>query len=87
MIPSTASAFISYELEPLELQSAYTFSAVQLAGIQNLIAQAAEEVLQIPLDVIDTSIPDIKKRAYLQGQIYILRHLLSLNATFSAPNS
>lgn len=73
------STFISYELTPVEQVGAYTFTGLQKAGIQNLLSAAAEEFMQKPIDEDDTSIPAIKRKAYLQGQIAILKHLLELH--------
>lgn len=84
MIPSTDSAFVTYNFEPLELSAAYTYSDLQLAGIQNQIASAAEEVLKIPLDVDDSEVVHAKRRAYMQGQIDALKHLLSMHRAFNS---
>lgn len=84
MTPSTTSSFLTYSLEALELQSAYTYSDLQMAGIQNQIAAAAEEILKIPLDVDDSAVQHAKRRAYLQGQIDALKHLLSLHTAFTS---
>lgn len=83
MTPSTDSSFLAFELEPHEMAAAYTFSPLQAVGIQNLIAAAAEEVLAIQLDADETSIPMLKRRAYLQGQVAILKHLLKLHDGYS----
>lgn len=77
------STFVSYELTPAEQVGAYTFTGLQKAGLQNLLSAAAEEYLSKPLDEDDTSIPAIKRKAYLQGQIAILKHLLQLNESLS----
>lgn len=83
MIPSTESSFLSFSMEPVELSAAYTYSAVQIAGIRNLIAAAAEEVLRIPLDADDGEVAHGKRRAYLQGQIAILKHLLQQHDAYT----
>lgn len=83
MKPSTSSAFLKYDLDPQEVLAAYTYSDMQVAGIQNQISEAAEAILKLPLSEDDTQIANIKRRAYLQGQLEILRYLLSLHQTFS----
>lgn len=83
MKPSLKSSFIAYELEEKEQLAAYNFTSLQLAGIQNLLAAAAEEIINPPLDMDDESLPAIKKRAYLQGQVAILKHLLEMHEAFS----
>lgn len=79
MVPSNLSSFICYELDPTEEAHAYTYTHLQIAGIQNQIAAAAEEMLRTPLDLDETSIEAIKKRSYLKGQIVALKHLLALH--------
>lgn len=77
------SSFVSYELTPSEQVGAYSFTGLQKAGLQNLLSAAAEEYLSKPLDEDDTSIQAIKRKAYLQGQIAILKHLLELSDNLS----
>lgn len=86
MTPSIGSSFLAFELEPHEQKQAYTFSALQAIGIQNLIADAAEEALAIQLNSDDLTIEMLKRRSYLQGQIAILRHLLKLHDEFNVQN-
>jgi hypothetical protein len=73
------SSFIAYELTEVEYRAAYTYNEAQIAGIQNQLAAAAEEFLNLPLDEDDTDIKSIKRRSYLQGQISICKYLLSLH--------
>lgn len=84
MIPSVESSFIAYELDGNEQLQAYTYSVAQRAGIQNLIAAAAEEALAIQLSQDELTVEAIKRRSYLQGQIDILQHLLKLHTEISA---
>lgn len=81
MTPSTRSSFLGYEMSEEEIKQAYSYSELQRAGIQNLIADAAEELLTAPLSENDTDIVAIKRRALLQGQIGILKYLLELHET------
>ena len=76
---SKLSTFVSYDLEPNEQRAAYTFNSAQLAGIQNLIAAAAEELMVARLGEDDLSVDSIKRSAYLQGQIALGKHLLELH--------
>jgi hypothetical protein len=85
MKASTLSSFVAYDLTPVEEKSAYTYNEAQLAGIQNVLAGAAEELVKAPLDEDDTSVPGIKRRAYLQGQISAMKYLLSLHDGFNSP--
>lgn len=85
MKASDLSSFIAYDLTAIEEKSAYTYNEAQLAGIQNVLSGAAEELVKAPLDEDDTSIPGIKRRAYLQGQIAALKYLLSLHDSFNSP--
>lgn len=82
---SALSSFVAYDLTAIEERSAYTYNEAQLAGIQNVLAGAAEELLKVPLEEDDTSVPGIKRRAYLQGQISALKYLLSLHDGFNSP--
>lgn len=79
------SSFISYDLTDLEYRAAHTYNEAQLAGLQNQLAAAAEEMLKAPLDGDDTSIESIKKRAYLRGQVDSLKYLLSLHDSINSP--
>lgn len=81
------SSFVSYDLTEVEQRSAYTYNEAQLAGIQNQLAAAAEELLRAPVEVDDTSIEGIKKRAYLQGQIALAKFLLELHDSFNSPET
>lgn len=73
------SSFISYELTQAEHNAAYTYNEAQLAGIQNQLAAAAEDLLKAQLSEDDTSVEAIKKRAYTQGMLYAYKYLLSLH--------
>lgn len=84
MNPHKVSSFNSVEMSDADCRAAYTFTSLQLAGIQNQISEVAEEILRQPLDLDDTSIPAIKKRAYLQGQLVALQHLKALHFTYNS---
>lgn len=73
------NSFARVDLTPEEERQAYSFTQLQLAGIQNLISEAAEDLLRQPLDEDDITIPSIKRRAFLRGQIAVLRHLQALH--------
>lgn len=85
MIVNSRSTFIAYELTDAETKSAYTYNEAQRAGIQNQIALDAEEILRIPLDVDDTDVADIKRRAFLRGKIAFGKYLLELHDSFNQP--
>lgn len=81
---STLSSFTAYDLTPIEERSAYTYNDAQLAGIQNVLSSAAEELVKIPLSEDDSTIPAIKRRSYLQGQVEALKYLLSLHDSLNS---
>lgn len=82
---SKFSSFTAYELTPQEERAAFTYNDAQLAGIQNTLSAAAEELIKIPLGEDDMTIQAIKRRSYLQGQIEVLRYLLVTHDTFNSP--
>lgn len=79
------SSFISYDLDVVEYRAAYTFNEAQRAGIQNLLAASAEDLLKRLLSEDDTSIEAVKKSAYTQGMIAAYKHLLSLHDSINSP--
>ena len=80
---SIKSSFVAFELTEAEQKAAYTFTHFQVAGIKNLISAAAEELVTIPLTEDFTEVPAMKRVAFLQGQIEILKYILSLNETLA----
>lgn len=68
--------FTSYDLTPEEEKAAYTFSMLQLAGIQNVISAVAMDLAAPPLEVDDHNIVEIKRRAMLRGEIEALQRLI-----------
>jgi len=68
--------FLTYPLTPSELVQAESLNYIQTRGIQNLIAQIAEEKLHLKLDPTNTNL-FIQQEAYLSGQIEVLEHLLA----------
>lgn len=74
------SPFLSYELTAQEEIAAYTYTELQLIGIKNQIALAAQDVLNPPLNIDDTDITEIKKKAMLRGEIEALTQLLNKHA-------
>lgn len=77
MIASIMSSFVSFELSPEEENAAYSYNDCQVAGIQNMIAAAAEDIVRISLEVDELSLEEQKKLAYTRGQIAILKTLLA----------
>lgn len=77
------SSFISYDLDSTEQVAAYTYSELQRAGIQNMIAAAAEEFVRLGVDITDMDIESSRRRAYLKGQIEFGKYLLSMHDTMS----
>lgn len=71
------SSFVAFELTPEEEIEAFTFNELNKAAIQNLISDAAEELLQIRLDGKLDSPEEREKAAFTSGQIEILKFLLA----------
>lgn len=71
------SSFVAFELTPEEENAAYSYNDCQVAGIQNMIAAAAEDIVRISLSVDELSLEEQKKLAYTRGQIAILKTLLA----------
>jgi hypothetical protein len=71
------SSFHCFELTTEEEIQAYTYNDCQVAGIQNLIAAAAEEIVSVALEADQLSLEAQKKLAYTKGQIDILKTLLA----------
>lgn len=77
MKASILSSFVAFDLTPEEEKAAFTYNDCQIAGIQNLIAAAAEDIVRISLEVDELSLEEQKKLAYTRGQIGILKTLLA----------
>ena len=77
MIASIQSSFIAFVLTSEEEVQAYEYTDLQIAGIQNLISAAAEEILRETLTEDQLSLEAQKKLAYTKGQIDILKCLLA----------
>lgn len=76
MKASILSSFISFELTQEEETAAYTFNDCQIAGIQNMIAAYAEDILRVSVDMDELSVEAQKKLAYTKGNIASLKFLL-----------
>ena len=70
------SIFTKYELTEDEVLNAHIYTDLQVAGIQNLLADAAEDLVNIPLDVDDSSVDGKNKRAFTQGMVQAYKYLL-----------
>lgn len=77
MIVDMKSSFVAFSLTLQEEVDAYTYNDQQIAGIQNLIAAGAEEIVSVALTEDQLSLEAQKKLAYTKGQIDILKLLLS----------
>jgi hypothetical protein len=76
---NTASSFVSYILTSDEYLAGSVLSLIQKQVIQNQIAQAAEEKLNL------TFIPENATRdAELQGRILALKYLLDVSESIEA---
>lgn len=80
-IINTSSSFISYTLSSDEYFAGSTLTQLQKYVIQNQIAQAAEEKLNL------TFLPEnATKDAELQGRILALKYLLDVSESIEAAN-
>ena len=68
--------FSSYELTEEEVTEATTFTAVQRAYFQNLLSEAATSKVNLTYDP-SNPLHFAQREAELQGEIGLLRHLLS----------
>lgn len=73
------SPYIKYELDDNELLTSQVLSDLNIAGIQNLIASTAEDLLNIPLNLSDVSEEGKNKRAFTQGMLLAYKHILELH--------
>lgn len=71
------SSFISFELTTDEEREAFKYNDNQVAGIQNYIAAAAEELVQALITNDRNSLEEQVRLAYTKGQIDILKTLLA----------
>ncbi len=79
-------SFTKYELTPEEFKAGAALTESNRALIQNLIAAASEEKIQLILDEKEI-IKFASQDAYLRGQIDILQHLLSLASTLAVSSN
>ena len=77
MKASILSSFLAFELTPEEELQAFDYNDLQVAGIQNMIAASAEDILKTTLEVDQLSLDAQKKLAYTRGQMDILKYLLA----------
>lgn len=75
----TNSEFIKYELSEDEALTSCVLSDLNKANIQNLVADTASDLLNIPLHISDESVEGKNKRAFTQGMLHAYKHLLELN--------
>lgn len=77
MKASILSSFLAFELTPEEELQAFDYNDLQVAGIQNMIAASAEDILKTTLEVDQLSLDAQKKLSYTRGQMDILKYLLA----------
>lgn len=80
--PSTNS-FSSYNLTEEEFKNGSILTSLNIAVIQNLRSQIAEEKLNLPFTPNDV-LSYTQQEAYLKGQLDILAHLLAENEAATA---
>jgi len=83
MTPNFHSPFHTWELTIPEQATGYSLSTEQQAVIQNDIAEAAVQKLQLKYDP-EHPLIFLQKEAELQGRILILQHLLDRSANVSS---
>lgn len=76
---NTTSSFLSYQLTTEEVAQACKFTELQRALIQNEIAIAAEEKVNLKFDPTNP-LEFAQCEAELTGKIGILKYLLDLNS-------
>lgn len=76
MIADIKSSFIAFQLTPEEEREAYKYNDAQIAGIQNLISAAAEDLVQTLITNDRNTLEEQVKLAYTKGQIDILKNIL-----------
>jgi hypothetical protein len=74
------NTFTTWNLTKEEYRAGINFSGEQQAVIQNLIAQIAEDKLNLKFDPEHPS-AFVQREAELAGQIGILKYLLNLSTT------
>lgn len=77
MIADVKSSFIAFTLTTEEEREAYLYNDFQIAGIQNMIAAAAEELVQMLITNDRNSLEEQVRLAYTKGQIDQLKCLLA----------
>lgn len=80
------NSFTSYNLDETEYNNGCTLSSLNIAVIQNLRSNIAEEKLNLTLDT-DKPIKFAQDEAYLRGQLDMLNHLLDLHEAAIQPSS
>ena len=83
---SVTTSFTKLDLNPTEYKAGSTLTYLNIAVIQNLIADIAEEKLALkftPNDVLTFT----QQEAELTGQLGILKHLLSLHESAVSPSA
>ena len=78
------SSFIKFELSPEEEKIAFKYSDEQIAGIQNYIADAAEDLVENLITKDRNTLEEQVKLAYTKGQIDILKVLLARSEAIAA---
>lgn len=78
------SSFIKFELSPEEEKLAFKYTDEQVAGIQNYIADAAEELVEHLVTSDRNSLEEQVKLGYTKGQIDILKTLLARSEAIAA---
>lgn len=76
----TSSPFVRYELSEEELISAHILTDLQVAGMKNLLSDAVEDLISIPLELDDESPEGKNKRAYTQGMVAAYKYILDVHA-------
>lgn len=79
-------SFNTYEFDEGEEQEAHKLSVLQQAHIQNLLAAASRDKLDVHYDP-ENPLKFAQQEAYISGQIHILRYILDLNEIASKKGS
>lgn len=72
---NTDSRYLSYQLTEAELLSGAILNSNQRALLQNKLAQAAEELLNIKVDTTNV-LAFVQQQAFLQSKVDVLQQIL-----------
>lgn len=82
-VSTTNSSFLRYDLTPEELLVGSILTTLHIQCIQNQIAEAAEQRINIRIDP-QNPLASLQEEAELQGRILALKYLITLSENAEA---